>query len=206
MRESTLEKKRILLVEDHEDAREIIAFNLAEYKLFCASDFEEGLRLARRRYFDLYILDNRLPDRSGVELCRIIRKFDPHTPILFYSADGHVRDLQAAMRAGAQAYFIKPGGLEGLKREITLWISLARETVTEARLEEDAAVREELAVQQKENSYRLNEAKEKCLRAEKKALRARAKLAFLAAGGTRGDFARQWASALSDDAGKRRDP
>jgi CheY-like chemotaxis protein len=88
------EKKRILLVEDEEDAKELAAFTLPEYMLICASDFSEGLRLARRGYFDLYILDSWLPDRSGVELCRIIREFDPHTPILFYSAAAYARDIR----------------------------------------------------------------------------------------------------------------
>jgi CheY-like chemotaxis protein len=54
-------RKRILMVEDHEDAWEMVALNLPEYKLTFARDFDEGLRLALRGYFDLYILDNWLP-------------------------------------------------------------------------------------------------------------------------------------------------
>ena len=81
MMNSNRERKRILLVEDEEDATELAALTLVEYTLICASDFNGGLRLAQQRYFDLYILDNWLPDRSGVELCRLIREFDPHTPI-----------------------------------------------------------------------------------------------------------------------------
>ncbi|HKE03411.1 MAG TPA: hypothetical protein VKE91_05100, partial [Blastocatellia bacterium] len=61
------ERKHILLVEDDEDAWEIVAFNFAGCKVICARDFDEGLRLARHRYFDLYILDNWLPDGSRVE-------------------------------------------------------------------------------------------------------------------------------------------
>ena len=49
---SDRERKRILLVEDHEDARDIVAFNLDKYTLISACDFAEGLRLARRGYFD----------------------------------------------------------------------------------------------------------------------------------------------------------
>jgi DNA-binding response OmpR family regulator len=75
------DRKRILLVEDHLDNWELVEFSLTEYTVICARDFKDGMRLARQRYFDLYILDNWLPDRSGVELCRLIREFDPHTPI-----------------------------------------------------------------------------------------------------------------------------
>jgi DNA-binding response OmpR family regulator len=112
------ERKHILLVEDREDDWELVAFKLREYKLAFARGFEEGLRLARRRPFDLFILDNWLPDGSGVGLCRLIRKFDPRTPILFYSAAAYDRDIVEALRSGAQAYLIKPVELDDLERAV----------------------------------------------------------------------------------------
>src|SRR5262247_4933396 len=118
MMNSNRERKRILLVEDEEDAREIAALSLEEYTLICARDFGAGLRLARQRYFDLYMIDNWLPDGSGAELCRLIRRFDPHTPVLFYSACAYPRDLQAAYSAGAQAYLVKPVSSYKLKRAV----------------------------------------------------------------------------------------
>jgi CheY-like chemotaxis protein len=89
-------RKRILLVEDHAESRELVEFSLKEYAVICASDFDEGLSLAQQQKFDLFILDNWLPDRSGVELCRIIREFDPHTPILFCSSAAYGRDISEA--------------------------------------------------------------------------------------------------------------
>jgi DNA-binding response OmpR family regulator len=123
-------RKRILLVEDHEDAWDIVAFNLEDHALFYARDFDEGLRLARQQDFDLYILDNWLPGRSGVELCRAIRKFDPDTPILFCSAAAYERDIREAMRAGAQAYLTKPVLPDELKHVVTQLISAPRETAS----------------------------------------------------------------------------
>src|SRR5688572_21127475 len=108
MTNSSRERKRILFVEDYEDHWEMVGFTLLEYKLTFARDFESGLRLANYGYFDLYILDNWLPDGSGIGLCRHIRKFDPHTPILFYSAAAYEHDIQEALRSGAQAYLVKP--------------------------------------------------------------------------------------------------
>jgi DNA-binding response OmpR family regulator len=119
--------KRILLVEDEEDAREIVAFNLEEHSLICACDFDEGLRLASQEDFDLYILDNWLPDGSGVELCRAIREFDPDTPILFYSAAAYTRDIREAMRAGAQAYLVKPVSFDELTQAVAQLTSVASE-------------------------------------------------------------------------------
>ena len=116
-------RKRILLVEDYEDSRELAAHTLTEYTLTCARNFNEGLRLARQGGFDLYILDNWLPDKSGVELCRAIREFDPHTPILFYSAAAYARDIQEGLRAGAQAYLVKPVISDELRLAVAQLIS-----------------------------------------------------------------------------------
>ena len=121
-------RKRILLVEDYEDARDLAALTLAEYALVTARDFNDGLRLARRGGFDLYILDSWLPGKSGVELCRAIREFDPDTPILFYSAAAYARDIREGMRAGAQAYLVKPVIPDDLRRKVAQLISAPRET------------------------------------------------------------------------------
>ena len=121
-------RNRILLVEDVDDARDLCAVTLAEYTIICASDFDEGLRLAQQQDFDLYILDNWLPDRSGVELCRAIREFDPDTPVLFYSAAAHKRDIEEGIRAGAQDYLVKPVSLDELRQAVAQLMSSARET------------------------------------------------------------------------------
>jgi len=118
-------RNRILLVEDYEDLRDLATLTLTEYTLTCARNFNEGLRLARQERFDLYILDNWLPDKSGVELCRAIREFDPHTPILFYSAAAYAKDVQEGLLAGAQAYLVKPVIPDELRRTVTRLISAA---------------------------------------------------------------------------------
>src|SRR5262245_43737541 len=118
MMSSNRKKKRILMVEDQEDSWELAALKLPEYKLTFARDFDEGLRLARQGYFDLYILDNWLPNGSGIGLCRLIREFDPYTPILFYSAAAYERDIQEALRSGAQAYLAKPVKPDDLEQAV----------------------------------------------------------------------------------------
>jgi DNA-binding response OmpR family regulator len=197
------ERKRLLMVEDHEDDWEMVALRLREYKLTFARDFDEGLRLARQGYFDLYILDNWLPGGSGVGLCRIIRVFDPHTPILFYSGAGYELDIEEALRAGAQAYLVKPVIPDDLERAVVKLTShIVRDT--EARRVEIAAVREEFAVRYMEDVRLVESAKEKRLRAEEKLIRLKAEMAFLDAGGTRGEFARRWPSVLTEEVRGRR--
>jgi len=185
-------KRRVLLVEDEGMVKGLAVATLTEYTLTRARNFDEGLFAARRGYFDLYILDNWLPGKSGVELCRAIREFDPHTPILFYSAAAYAKDIQEGLLAGAQAYIVKPIIPDELRRAVARLISIPPETAIEARRAESAAIREELAIRQTENIERIERAKKKYLYARVKAIRLRAEMAFLAAGGTRGAFVREW--------------
>jgi DNA-binding response OmpR family regulator len=105
-----LNKRRVLYVEDHEDTRELITIVLRQrdFEVANAHTVDGGVRLASEERFDLYLLDSWLPDGSGLDLCRRIRKFDPVTPILFYSAAAYEADKNMALSAGAQAYLIKP--------------------------------------------------------------------------------------------------
>src|ERR1051325_7494824 len=100
----------VLCVDDDIDTCVLMAFSLARsgYLVETAHSIEEALRQARQKEFVLYSIDSRLPDGSGIELCKHIRQFDPHTPILFYSGAAFPEEIQKAMNAGAQAYLVKP--------------------------------------------------------------------------------------------------
>src|SRR5262245_17079761 len=193
---SSNKKAHILLVDNKQDDWGLVAFALAEYSVIATRNFAEGLWHARQRYFDLYILDNWLPDGFGVELCRLIREFDPHTPILLYSACAYGDDIEEARNAGAQAYLIKPVTSNELRRTVNGLISSARAAVYDAKRAEMAAIKVELQNRQLQNRRRMEAASKSHLRA---ALRVRAMRAYLAAGGTRGDFARLWVSLRSQE-------
>lgn len=111
---------RILLVEDHEDTREFLAVLLAhsKYEVETASTVCEGLKLADAQAFDLFIFDSMLPDGSGVELTRCVRKSNQRTPIIFYSGLAYEADITQALAAGAQAYLIKPVDLADLIQSV----------------------------------------------------------------------------------------
>ena len=111
-------RPRILFVDDHEDTRALIVRLLAHwgYEVQAAGSVEEGLRLARRGRFDLYLLDSRFGLLSGAELCESIREFDAETPIVFYSGD-HPSRLREALECNAQGFVMKPG-FDDLPREI----------------------------------------------------------------------------------------
>jgi two-component system, cell cycle response regulator DivK len=193
------QRKRILMVEDHEDTWEMVSLQLPEYKFIFTRDFDEGLRLARRGYFDIYILDNWLPRGSGIGLCRLIREFDPHTPILFYSAAAYERDIQEALRSGAQAYLAKPVSINDFEQAVARLTSHVARRDSEAWRAEIAAIRGELDIRYQEQVGLMESAKEKRLRAEEKLMRLKAEKAFLDAGGTRGELARRWPSVLTGE-------
>ena len=106
-----LMKRRILCVDEYDDTRFMLVnlFELSNYEVITASSVKDGLRLAQSERFDLYILERRFNEGSGVDLCREIRKLHPKTPIIFYSGDVYEADQQEALSAGAQAYLTKPG-------------------------------------------------------------------------------------------------
>ena len=109
---------RILIIDDDCDSSEVMQLMLQYsddgYETTCVSTPEEGLRLAAARRFDLYLLDYRLVGIDGVEVCRILRQTDMETPIMFFTGEAHESVRQEAMRAGADAYLIKPDGLKQL--------------------------------------------------------------------------------------------
>jgi len=75
----------------------------------------QALSLMQEERFDLVLLDARLPDLDGFELCRRMRIFDPYTPIIFFSGAAYEADKRRGMEAGANAYISKPdiAGLVG---------------------------------------------------------------------------------------------
>ena len=109
---------RILFVDDHEDTRFMVKAWLAtsNYEVATAGSIASGLQLAQSGLFDLYLLDTRLPDGSGTELCAKIREFDRTTPIIFYSGDAP-EHLSSALQCGAQDWVVKPE-LDGLRAAI----------------------------------------------------------------------------------------
>lgn len=109
-------KPRILYIEDHEDTRELVTIVLQQqdFEVITDGTIENGMRLAVKSSFDLYLLDSWLTDGSGLELCRKIREFDTSTPILFYSAAAFEVDKEAALMSGAQAYLTKPSLISDL--------------------------------------------------------------------------------------------
>jgi DNA-binding response OmpR family regulator len=102
------DKAGILCVEDDRDTCELLGVLFPDYDVVFTHTVSEGLRMFESRKFDLCILDNWLPDGSGIELCKKIRALNETIPIVFASAAGFKADIQKALDAGAQEYLVKP--------------------------------------------------------------------------------------------------
>ena len=104
------DKCHILYVDDHEDSAEMLKLMLTseDYQVEIAQSVEEALAKARTEQFDLYVLDKRLPDGSGTDLCRMLNEITPGVPCIFYSGDTYEIHRQEALAAGARAYVPKP--------------------------------------------------------------------------------------------------
>lgn len=78
------------------------------YGVLTAGSVAEALELTKDVTFDLYILDVRLPDGTGVELCQKLREMRPGIPIIYYSAYGDVAEVERALAICGDAYLKKP--------------------------------------------------------------------------------------------------
>src|SRR5690606_6756936 len=122
-----------LIVEDEEDLRQVLIFNLeaAGHRVITASKGAEGLRLVRHESPDAVLLDVMLPDVTGLDVCRQITT-DPetkHISVVMLTARAEEIDRVVGFELGADDYVTKPFSV----RELSLRISaILRRNVVQA--------------------------------------------------------------------------
>jgi CheY-like chemotaxis protein len=106
---------RVLCVDDHRDTSDMLQMLLSEedYEVHTAATMQEACDMAMNSEYDVYVLDKRLPDGTGVQLCETLLKLTPDVPCIFYTGDAYEIHRREAMEAGAAAYVAKPD-IEGL--------------------------------------------------------------------------------------------
>lgn len=102
--------KRLLIVDDDKQIRELLAFDIVQsgYIVDCATDGEEGLKKALENNYDLILLDVMMPKMDGFTVCKNIRIQNPTVPILMLTAKGTIVDKTQGFDCGADDYLIKP--------------------------------------------------------------------------------------------------
>ena len=105
-------EEKILVVDDEEHIQELIKFNLEKsgYKVICADNGIDAIRLAKEQFPQLMLLDLMLPGMDGLDVCKEIRKDSSmsNMPIIMITAKGEEIDKIIGLELGADDYITKP--------------------------------------------------------------------------------------------------
>jgi DNA-binding response OmpR family regulator len=135
--------QNILCVDGDLDSQALVKDVLAGYNVGFANNAFEGLRGLHSRVFDGYLLEQCLPDWSGIQLCREIRKRDPQAPVLFCTSAARQKDRLRALKAGASAYFCKPID-QRLLSQLRVLLELAEVKSSGAQVEAQRVLEDEV--------------------------------------------------------------
>ena len=106
------EKRPVLVCEDNRNIRLLIKlfFERRGHRVFEAPDGEEAVILAKREHLllDLIVMDIIMPGTDGIEAVREIRSAGIQTPIVMLTSKNFAEDKEGALKAGANAYLLKP--------------------------------------------------------------------------------------------------
>jgi len=121
-------KAHILHVDDDPDIRLLMAGSLSEfgYTVVTAGTVAEAIQLAKEIPVSLCILDVRLPDGTGIELCQSLRKLQPGVPIVYYSAYADDAAQKEALSVCGDAYLRKPTSAAELEQMIAAVLTQKR--------------------------------------------------------------------------------
>lgn len=106
-----MKRPRILIIDDDADILDVLDLTLSEqFDVTKAEDGAIGLTKAQTGNFDLIITDYMMPNMTGPEFCRELRKdvLLSHVPIIMLTGKGDVKDMVSGINAGADDYLIKP--------------------------------------------------------------------------------------------------
>ena len=123
----------ILIIEDDERMAELIRRGLEEsgYNVTLATDGGEGLSIALENHFDVVVTDILLPTKSGLEICKELKKANEKYSIIMLTALGTTDDKIDGFDAGADDYMVKPFEMRELTARINALIKRSRLENTE---------------------------------------------------------------------------
>ena len=112
-------QNKVLIVEDDSDLKEGLDFSLSEegYMVVAVETLKEAEKCFKNDVFDLILLDCNLPDGSGFELCKDIRKVSNIAILMLTARDGELDEVKA-LNLGVDDYMKKPFSLSVLKARI----------------------------------------------------------------------------------------
>lgn len=112
--------KKILIIEDEPNIRELILYNLKTngYDGIAAEDGIMGITMVHREKPDLILLDIMLPEKNGYEICKELREEGNNIPIIMITAKTDEADKVLGLEYGADDYISKPFGIREMLARI----------------------------------------------------------------------------------------
>lgn len=114
--------KKIFIIEDDEEIKGLLEFNLRKqgYNIVSVADGREALSMLQDEKPDLILLDIMLPEVDGYEICRILRSWDgfKDTPVIMLTAKSEELDVVLGLELGADDYVTKPFSIRELLSRI----------------------------------------------------------------------------------------
>lgn len=104
-------KRKIIIIDDHSHFRESLQHSIDQFDNFevvgTAGDSREGEKIAMQLKPDLAVVDLSLPDKSGIQLTRILKTILPELTIVIISMHSKIHYILGALQAGAHGYLVK---------------------------------------------------------------------------------------------------
>jgi len=110
------DKYPVLVIDDEEPIRRLLQKELTNSRreVFTAATAAEAMALVRSRWFDVIIMDLRLPDTTHLDLLIKVRDSIPHTEVIMITGHGDIDSAVEAMKLGACDFIPKPFNLDRL--------------------------------------------------------------------------------------------
>lgn len=142
--------KKVLVVDDTKNIREMLVtyLNMEGFKVFEAINANEALDIIKTQDISVVFTDIKMPEVSGTELLRLIKKHNKNITVIVMTAFGTIKNAVECTKLGAAVYLQKPFTIkrvkavldeilkkDSLKNNISIHINLAKKLLAEGELE-----------------------------------------------------------------------
>ena len=138
---------KVLLVEDEKSIADGIIYNLKNegLKVTHVDDGKIAIDIFNEEHFDLIILDIMLPEVSGLEICKVIRK-SSNVPIIMLTAKDDENDKISGLEMGADDYITKPFSVKELISRVKAVLRRTKNSELLHALDEDLNFAKEITI------------------------------------------------------------
>jgi len=139
-------RKRFLVIEDEPDIANLLALHLGDLDadVVIEHDGQQGLNQALTGQWDAILLDLRLPNLDGLDICRTIRAQASFVPIMMLTSRDTELDRVLGLEIGADDYMVKPFSVAELKARVKALVRRARQQSVPVTTENEQLVAQDL--------------------------------------------------------------